>query len=354
MIIIDTKRLQFLLAPALLLLLASCQSVPREPSVVQFALIGDNPYTDFNVPKYKRMIEQINAREEIAWTIHVGDLKSSGMACSDETFQKLYDLNDRFLKPLVLTPGDNDWFDCARVSAGQWDRRERLARFREMFYPATGLAKSLPLVSQASSGEFTDYVENVYWVDHKVVYGMLHLVGITGTEGGLDLNQELIDASVAWLDQIFAVAKAENASGVFLATQTDPWFFSVERGLLTEFCETCDFVRKGYEALDKALLKHAKTFRKPIVIATGDTHIFRIDKPLYDGELLVENFTRVEVFGNPSVHWIRVVVNPQANQLFEIHQEIIEENLGYGWHPMDKAGEPDETIPKEVDEIGSH
>ena len=63
-------------------------------------------------------------------------------------------------------------------------------------------------------------------------------------------------------------------------------------------------------------------------MAMGDTHVFRVDKPLYDGEQLVEHFTRVETFGEDQVHWVRVVVKPETKQVFHIHQEIIPENTG--------------------------
>lgn len=54
-----------------------------------------------------------------------------------------------------------------------------------------------------------------------------------------------------------------------------------------------------------------------------------VDKPLYDqgtGQL-VENFTRVETFGNPQVHWVRVVVDPDDPAVFSFHQQIVAANL---------------------------
>ena len=48
---------------------------------------------------------------------------------------------------------------------------------------------------------------------------------------------------------------------------------------------------------------YAREFENPIILAVGDTHIFRVDKPLYDGDDLVEHFTRVEGFGEDNIHW---------------------------------------------------
>ena len=43
-----------------LILLGGCQGTPT-----QFALIGDSPYVQENLPKYERMIERINETQGI-------------------------------------------------------------------------------------------------------------------------------------------------------------------------------------------------------------------------------------------------------------------------------------------------
>lgn len=329
------------LALLIFVVLGGCQSLPTrtEGGSFQFAVIGDNPYTDFNVPKYGRMIDRINAHPDLSWVIHVGDLKDSTLTCSDEVLQDFFDMNQQFEIPFVLTPGDNDWFDCIREAAGGWDRLDRLTKLREIFYPdpskTTG-GRPLTVTSQAGSADHPELVENVYWEKAGVVFATLHVVGITGQEGGLDLHAGLVEGALAWLDEVFAYARANNAKGVFLATQADPYVFTAERFLLQSVCERCPLVRPGYEALNDALLVHARAFERPIVLAVGDTHIFRVDKPLYDDEDLIENFTRAQPFGHPDVHWMRVVVNPDSTQVFEFHQEIIPENTGTGWNPIDE------------------
>ena len=40
---------------------------------------------------------------------------------------------------VVLTPGDNEWTDCHRVAAGEYQPLERLAKLREVFYPVPGM-----------------------------------------------------------------------------------------------------------------------------------------------------------------------------------------------------------------------
>jgi hypothetical protein len=61
----------------------------------------------------------------------------------------------------------------------------------------------------------------------------------------------------------------------------------------------------------------------------GDTHLFRIDKPLYSAKTgrLFENFTRVETFGWPDTHWERVIVDASHPALFKFSAEIVPDNI---------------------------
>ena len=295
-------------------------------NAIQFALVGDNPYGSANIPKYENLIKNVNDTRGIQWVVHVGDMKSSGTTCNDEMLGSLSDLNRRFDAPFVLTPGDNDWFDCKRVSAGGWNRLDRLAKIRALFYPDPVMAGSLEVNTQASSENYPAFVENVYWQQNNVVFATIHIVGLNGEEGGLDIHEAMMDAGLAWLDTVFAQAHAINAKGVFIATHTNPYPFSGERNWLKVVCPECFPARKHYERLNEALVKHVKRFKLPVLLAVGDTHTFRVDKPLYDDDQLVSNFTRVETFGESEVHWVRVVVDPSSKQVFEIHQEIVVAN----------------------------
>ena len=67
------------------------------------------------------------------------------------------------------------------------------------------------------------------------------------------------------------------------------------------------------------------TYDNQVLLAVGDTHIFRVDKPLYDKNQLVTNFTRVEVFGSEQVHWVKIGLS-KSDAVFVIEQEFVEGN----------------------------
>lgn len=65
----------------------------------------------------------------------------------------------------------------------------------------------------------------------------------------------------------------------------------------------------------------------------GDSHYFRIDKPLLDAQgRRLENFTRVETFGNNpangtnDVQWVKVIVDPHSREVFSYVPMIVPGN----------------------------
>ena len=124
------------------------------------------------------------------------------------------------------------------------------------------------------------------------------------------------------------MAWEQGSDAVFIATQVDPWVVWGLPRIVRQLCERCLDRRSGLEPLYSALIQHTSAFTGPVVLAVGDTHIFRVDKPLYrDDGTLVENFTRVETFGNPYVHWVRVTVDPSEGGVFTFHQELVPDNV---------------------------
>jgi hypothetical protein len=78
------------------------------------------------------------------------------------------------------------------------------------------------------------------------------------------------------------------------------------------------------------LTEKLETYDRPVAFLHGDTHLFRIDKPLYSKRTnrVFENFTRVETFGSPDMHWVRVSVDPADPGLFRFQAEIVPDNVG--------------------------
>ena len=306
---------------------------PRADSAFAFALLGDNPYGQEYVPQFEALIADVNGHADLAWVLHVGDAKGTE-PCSDELLQSRFELFQRFALPFVFTPGDNDWYDCREARMGSFDEHDRLAYLREVFFPDAAHAsggRTMALERQSSQGDFSEFVENAMWVRGQVVFATVHLVRIDRPPTDPSIATRRMDAALAWIGKVFEVAAERDARGVLIATQADLWLASglplVLERLLS--CPQCVAPAPGFERLYQVLVARSVAFARPVVLAVGDTHVFRVDKPLYhpDTGLLIENFTRVETFGHPDVHWVRVTVDPETPEVFSFTQQLVTANV---------------------------
>jgi len=306
-----------------------------------FALIGDTPYGVATEPQFDRVIDSINRDPSVRFVIHTGDIKGGGERCDDALLQHRFDQYQRFKKPFILTPGDNDWTDCHRTSNGSYLPTERLSFLRGLFYPQAGVttgARKARVTTQANQAGFETFVENTMWHFAGTVMGTLHVVGSnnnlapwnqydaadTASTPRADRIAEFTAreaAALAWIDRIFDEATRSKARGVLIAMQANPLFEVA----------ASNPNRDGFNAILDKITARAIAFKKPVVIAHGDSHYFRVDKPLTaataTGSIeMLENVTRVENFGSQYVHWVEVKVNPFSENVFSFEQRIIEAN----------------------------
>lgn len=318
-----------------------------------FALIGDMPYTKTQEQEYQRVLGALNANE-LAFVAHIGDFQFdatpynrnpaiASMPCVDESYKAIYDSFQTIRHAFVLTPGDNDWSDCAPLAATKVDPLKLLETIRSTFYPeGKSLGqKPIPVVSQSRDPNFKKFRENLRWTIGGVLFVTMHTVGENdnfGRSPEMDAeHRERKAANIAWLKAAFAEAKATKSLGLVILTQANPGFETVwpESAKVRYFLR---FIPRG-QPLPKrdtafgdylqTLADELENFDKPVAYLHGDTHLFRIDKPLFSRKTnrLFENFTRVETFGWPDTHWVRVTVDPADPQLFRFKPEIVPGNV---------------------------
>ena len=288
-----------------------------------FALIGDMPYSDEGVEQFNSLIGEVNTDFEVEWVLHVGDIKSGGTSCSDAYLQSRLEQFQQFQRPFILIPGDNEWTDCHREEAGSFEPLERLDMFRSLFYPVPGKSLGNPeidLTTQASYPSFSTYPEHVRWVEGNVVFVGLHILGSNNamadfpgrTEADDQEASARMDAAIAWMKEAFEHAMELDSPGIFLMIHANPGFDNRSD-------------QSVYHAFLDVLEQETVRFGRPVLLAHGDSHYFRIDKPMVQagsGER-IENFTRVETFGASDVHWLKVTVNPLDENVFLIEQRIV-------------------------------
>jgi hypothetical protein len=147
-----------------------------------FVALGDMPYDGpADHAKFDRLIGAINALKP-AFSVHVGDIKGGGSACTDASFNIIYSKFQSFDGALVYTPGDNEWTDCHRIKGeGIDDPRERLSKLREIFFAKSQQSLGKQPIAVENEGQtlpkYGKFVENVRFGREGVLFVTLNIPG---------------------------------------------------------------------------------------------------------------------------------------------------------------------------------
>lgn len=331
---------------------AQTTRVPARGQTFDFGIMGDMPYTRAQEPEYARVIADMNGRD-LAFVAHLGDMmadprlyerdpKAARLPGDDESYRYALETFQTCRHPLVLTPGDNDWADYAEMKSVKLDPLERLEKLRSVFYPdGRSLGqRTMPVASQSSDATHGKYRENLQWSIGGVSFATFHIIGSNDNRGrgaAGDAEQSARRAAnLAWLKQVFAGAKADNSLGLVLIIHANPCFENYwPASYLARYFRTFAPIAAPnppppgpYDDFVKALAAEMESYAKPTALFHGDSHLHRIDKPLFSARTRrpFENFTRVETFGWPDSHWIRVSVDPTNPQLFTFTAQMVPGN----------------------------
>lgn len=324
-----TRGCQCFLLLTSLLLLAGCatdrsRSGAREASGpgtrFEFALIGDVPYDEAQATNgFPNMIEEINAAD-LAFVVHDGDIKAGSTPCTDDCFERVHAQFQTICHPLVYLFGDNEWSDCGKLKTNAFDPLERLQKLRDMFTQGDQSLgrRTMPLQRQSADPQFAAFRENVRWTKSGVVFAGLNVPGDDNHFGTPEFALRNA-ANIAWMKEAFALALRDNARAVMIIMQANPNY---------DVAAT-NRTRKGFNQMLKVLEEETVTFQKPVVLVHGDSHYFRIDQPMISSKSKrrIENFLRVETFGNPDVHWLRAIVDSRDPNVFQFERQYVKKNV---------------------------
>lgn len=355
------------------------------------AVYGDSPYglsnTDTSqVALTPQFIASVNADPDVSGVLHVGDIHSGKSFCTVDYDNKIASLWSTFQDPLVYTPGDNEWSDCHKTGEGggkynattgaidfiangsyaQGDPAANLALVRSTFFAKPGRtlgSGKLKVTSQAKEFDRhfpTDknYVENVRWEQHDIVFVTLNIPGGSNNDddtwyGTPTKSQAQIDeiaqrtaADLRWLDEAFTYARHEDARAVVIMEQADMWDLDGKDASHIA----------NYEPFIASIASNTMSFGKPVLLMNGDSHVYRSDNPLSAtapcitesaaGEVActtnlglhpqffgVDNFHRLVVHGSTSpLEWLKLSISDDDH---EAHATATPNSFGpFSWTRM--------------------
>ncbi len=347
--------LNIIKSAAVLLALATALILPPEKAQADdeegysIGLWGDLPYSvDQENIGLPNLLADMNAAK-LKFSVHDGDLKQgSGSLCNDDLYMRSLRWFNTLKSAAIFTPGDNDWTDCDRASNGAYNSLERLDRERQIFFSTNLSMGQKPMRQEVQtaalclglSGQVACR-ENRRWSVGSVMYVTLNVAGscnnLCDTAPNTAEYAARNAANIQWLNETFAAAKRNKSAAVMLITQANPgWDLTDPTRASTRDPKTLaqtDTLPDGYKEFLLVLRQHVVDFRRPVVYVHGDSHYFRVDKPLLDAAgRRLENFTRVETFGNNAangtndVNWLKVRVDAESREVFTFEPMIVPGN----------------------------
>lgn len=304
-----------------------------------FGLWGDMPYKkagdDAKLPNVLASINQ----SSIDFSIYDGDIKDGSSKCTDDIYSDAITMFNSMKKPVVYVPGDNEWTDCHRLNNGGMDSLERLNYVRSQMYPSLNSFGKTTLALQHQGALKEKFVENTRFIYSGIVFAGFNMPGsnnnkvlnekdCTQKSARTPLqceaaNQEYLErdkANISWMQEAFNQAKQSKAKGIVLVVQGDPGFDLPET---EDLDETTLAKHSGYTEFMKQLAEQTQNFEGQVLFVHGDTHFFKQDKPLFNPGKMLTNFTRLQTFGSPSLHWVKVNVNLNSPNIFAIEPVVV-------------------------------
>jgi len=288
------------------------------------AVIGDVPYgtspTDTRqTVLHPRFIAALNADADIGLVAHIGDTHAGKQYCTEDYNKLIASHWSAFKKPLVYTPGDNEWADCHKVKEGGGTYNKatgdidyvkdangnfadyakgnpvaNLALVRSMFFSKPGQTLGAPMQVHSQAVEFNPafpadkaFVENVWWEQSGVMFVTLNIPG--GSNNGTDpwygapamsaeQQKEVAErtgATLRWIDAAYNRATTNGYLGMVILTQADMWDVDEAAAGVSHL--------NGYKQYLDKIAEGTKAYGMPVLMVVGDSHTYRSDSPLIKG-----------------------------------------------------------------------
>ncbi len=296
---------------------ANFKPKPAPLAKVSFAFIGDLPYNTLEESALNRIYQSFP--KDLAFVLHIGDIKSGTEECSDALLTRRFDLLQKSPLPLVLLPGDNEWVDCARSLAGGYDPFERLKFWRRLEGRDRRADQSLNISRQPH------WPELVQWrmPEASVSFVGLNIPGSYDAIANNALAREhrrlRNAANFDWLELAANKAEAEKDKFLFVAIHANVRLDTgrPEDGSITSANAAhrganfnSSSTQRPYQAFKLALAKLLSQYSGQVIVLYGDTHEFRVDYPWE--ESVGKRLMAVQCVGSPfNGSWLRIDVDPK-------------------------------------------
>ena len=262
-------------------LLAPVPHAHAQSQPIVFSAMGDVPYSNADVTTLRRQIVNHNKYSPSEFMVHVGDIKSGSQPCVESWYRQVAADLQVLAVPTFIVPGDNEWNGCANPDQGFGFWVKYFNEFEANFCGA-------PATQHQSVRH-----ENFAFVKSGVLFIGIDLVG-TPVLNQSQWNQRL-QQDADWVKQQFAANVAQvRAAAVF--SQAGPG--SAQKLFYDQFRAA------------------AAAFAKPVLLLHGDGHVWIMDHPFAE-----KNILRIQVKKGGSEDPVQVTVGLDAQNPWVIKRK---------------------------------
>ena len=327
-------------------------------------------HTQYSVPlqlqENQENVRRLIQGSKADFLVHLGDTKNASLPCDEATDEKALNFFKSFNKPIIYTPGDNEWADCIGDEVGLEYPASRLKTIRQIYFRERRYKTIESRVSQASVSEkYPEFAENVSWSHNGIRFVTINVPGNNNNAPREGYTWDYFDtrfqtlfkflfkgtfvakyfkvtrylkpgsmmargdarefgrrqeANAEWLGYAVDRALENDAAALVILGHGDPSLHLPPR------------LRNGFNPLLKEIGAAARRFRKPILWVHANTHRFVLDTPFANMGLLDDkpgpelNLVRVIVPGPPFDSYVKIKVKPNDSWPFRVRPRILSEN----------------------------
>ncbi len=254
---------------------------------VVFSVIGDVPYNAEQRDGLISMIQTHNTKAKSEFVVHVGDIKLGADPCDEAVFQDVSGILKEFSTPTFMLLGDNEYNDCNDPIAALQLWNQYFLNFHQNW-----------TFDQDISYQ-TDRAENFAWVQDKVMFVGLNLVG-SFVHDQDEWDTRLTDNGNFLRDFVTAHRDSSNALVIFGQANM------------------VEFGPAKFRTFTDVMRSVATGFEKPVLYMQGDGHFWFLDRPYTEQQ----NIVRVQVEGGATA--VQVTINPNLEQPFIFDRKFLD------------------------------
>lgn len=262
-----------------------------------FLVMGDMPYSpidEINLGKDGKITKAIAATPH-GFLMHLGDMKSGALACTNKLLQSNKALlTSLTTQPFIYTPGDNEWTDCDREKLSvRFDELERLSFVKGLMFDDAYTKKAQQLQGYATQAEM---LENARWQFDGIEFRTLHIPGTfngrsqilkSDKNATLDVADRRDKYNLTWIKQALV---QQDAKAYVFGFQADIYHPTSKPPCSESQRSNCD----AFKIYRDAISDFAKHTNKPVLVMHGDTGP-------YCQQQLASNLTRLNIPGDFAV-----------------------------------------------------